>query len=99
MKVEPVDSIKIRLAVILLNQIAITGVSGEVVTNIYQHLRRLSPFTHTLMITIANDRIGYILDDAGYDTPTFAAMATPLQRGHAEAAIVNGLVEMLENNL
>ena len=51
------------------------------------------------MITIANDRIGYILDDAGYDTPTFAAMATPLQRGHAEAAIVNGLVEMLENNL
>jgi len=99
MMVEHVDSIKIRLAVILLNHIAITGVSGEVVTNIYQHLRRLSPFTDTLMITIANDRIGYILDDAGYDTPTFAAMATPLQRGHAEAAIVNGLVEMLENNL
>jgi neutral ceramidase len=96
MMVEQVDSIKIRLAVILLNQIAITGVSGEVVTNIYRHLRRLSPFSSTLMITIANDRIGYILDDAGYDTPTFAAMATPLQRGYAEAAIVNGLVEMLD---
>lgn len=47
------------------------------------------------MITIANDRVGYIVDDAGYDTPTFASMASPFQCGFAEPAIINGLVEMM----
>jgi hypothetical protein len=36
-----------------------------------------------------------IVDDAGYDTPTFASTASPLQRRHAESAIVNSLVEMM----
>ena len=90
-----VDSIQLLLGLVLINHIAITSVSGEVVTNIYRHLRNDSPFTNTLMITMANDRIGYVIDDAGYDTPTFAARSTPIQRGHAEAAIVNGLAEMM----
>jgi hypothetical protein len=48
------------------------------------------------MITMANVRIGYIVDDA-YDTPTFEATGIPLQRGDAEAAIVHGLVEMMDH--
>jgi len=95
MEVQQVDSLNIRLGLIMINHIALTWVSGEVVTNIYWHLQRESPFSNTIMITIANDRIGYIVDDAGYDTPTFESMASPLQRGYAEAAIVNGLVEMM----
>jgi hypothetical protein len=94
-KVQQADSVNLRLGLILINQIAITAVSGEVVTDIYRNLRKLSPFTNTLMITIANDRIGYIIDDAAYDIPTFAATATPLQRGYAEGAIIHGLVEMM----
>ena len=98
-RVERVQAVDLRLGLLLINQIAITAVSGEVVTNIYQHLRAVSPLTNTLMITIANDRLGYIVDDAGYDTPTFATMATPIERGYAEAAIVNGLLEMIEQHL
>ncbi|HWQ47151.1 MAG TPA: hypothetical protein VN376_09800, partial [Longilinea sp.] len=94
--VQPVESLDIHLGLILINQIALTAVSGEVATNIYRHLKNASPFANTLMITLANDRLGYIVDDAGYDTPTFEAQATPLQRGYAEAAIVNGLVAMME---
>ncbi len=89
------DSLSIRLGLVLINHIAITSVSGEVVTNIYRHLRRDSPFTNTIMITMANDRIGYIIDDAAYETPTFEASGTPLVRGCAETAIVHGLVEMM----
>jgi neutral ceramidase len=99
MNVQQVESLNLHLGLILINQIAITSVSGEVVTRIYRHLRNLSPFANTLMITIANDRIGYIVDDAGYDTPTFAATATPLQRGHAESAIIQGLVGMMDHYL
>jgi neutral ceramidase len=96
MEVKKVDSLDIRLGLILIDYIALTWVSGEVVTNIYRHLKKESPFSNTIMITIANDRVGYIVDDAGYDTPTFASTASPLQRGHAEPAIVNGLVEMMK---
>lgn len=92
---EQADALTLRLGLILLNHIAITSVSGEVSTNIYYHLKKDSPFTNTMMITMANDRIGYIIDDAAYDTPTFETTRTPLARGYAESAIVHGLVEMI----
>jgi hypothetical protein len=37
----------------------------------------------------------FLFNDAGYDTPTFATTASPLQRRYAEPAIVNGLIEMM----
>lgn len=95
MAIQPVDALNIRLGLLLLGHIALTWVSGEVVTRIYWHLQRASPLSNTILITIANDRVGYIVDDAGYDTPTFESTASPLQPGHAESAIVNGLVEMM----
>ena len=88
MEVKQVDSLDIRLGLILIDYIALTWVSGEVVANIYRHLKKESPFSNTIMITIANDRVGYIVDDAGYDTPTFASTASPLQRGHAESLLL-----------
>lgn len=96
LKFQPVDELNIHLGLVLINHIALTTVSGEVVTNIYRHLKKDSPFTNTIMITLANDRVGYIVDDASYDTPTFESSNTPLQRGFAESAIVHGLVEMME---
>ena len=48
-----------------------------------------------IRVTITNDRVGYITDEAGYDTPTFASTASPLQRGYAEPAIVDDLIEMM----
>jgi neutral ceramidase len=71
MLVESVESLQIHLGLLLINRIAITAVSGEVVTKIYWRLRRESPFTNTLMVTMANDRIDNIVDDAAYDAPTF----------------------------
>ncbi len=97
MEVKPVDSLNLRLGLLLIDQIALAWVSGEVVTQIYKHLLKESPFSNTILITIANDRIGYIVDDAGYDTPTFASTASPLQRGYAEPAIINELLEMMNN--
>jgi neutral ceramidase len=98
MEVKKVDSLDIHLGLILIDHIALTWVSGEVVTNIYRHLKKESPFSNTIMITIANDRVGYIVDDVGYDIPTFASTASPLQRGYAESTIVNGLVEMMNKH-
>jgi neutral ceramidase len=91
--------VKLRLGLILLDQIAFTSVSGEVVTNIYSHLKKASPLSNTIMITLTNDRVGYIADDAAYDRPIFEVNGSPMARGCAEDAIVGGLVEMIDKNL
>lgn len=99
LKQAEVSSLNMHLSLILINDIAITGVSGEVVTNIYMHLKAASPLANTIMITLANDRVGYIADDASYDTPKFEVNGTPLARGCAEPGIVNGLVSMIKANM
>jgi hypothetical protein len=90
--------VAIKLSVLTLNDIAITGVGGEVVTPIYHHLLREMPLTRTLFATNVNDRIGYIADDAAYDTPTFEVNGSPAARGCAESGIVNGLTDMVRQS-
>lgn len=95
MKQEDVPFVSLRLGLIMLNQVALVGVSGEIVTRIYQRLRRESPLAATILISIVNDRIGYIADDAAYDRPTHEVNGSPIQRGYAEDAIVAGTVDMI----
>ena len=92
-KPKPGDKLDIDLSLIRINQIALTGVSGEVGSGIYQHLRRESPFTDTVMITLSNDRDGYIPDDANWD---HAGNNAAFVRGCAEKAIVENLVAMMK---
>jgi hypothetical protein len=99
MKQEQVPEVNLRLALIMINQIAFAGVSGEVVTNIYQRLKRESPLANTIMVSLANDRIGYIPDDQAYDRQTFAVSGSPIVRGYAENGIVNGLRAMIGSEL
>jgi len=96
MKQEQTTSMPLHLGLIRINDVALTGVSGEVVTNIYWHLKRASPLSNTVMLTIANDRLGYIADDAAYDTPLFEVHGSPLAKGCAEDAIVGNLVQMID---
>ena len=90
-------TVTLRLSLILLNQVAIGGVSGEVVTNIYRHLQRETPLANTILATIVNDRVGYLADDAAYDRPIFEVNGSPAARGCAETAIVDGLVGMIKD--
>jgi len=99
MKQAQVSSVPIRLGLIMIDRIALATVSGEVVTNIYSHLRKASPLANTILVTLANDRIGYLADDAAYDTPIFEVNGTPAARGCAENGIVNGLVDMINQHL
>jgi neutral ceramidase len=88
-------TMNIHLNLIQINQIAITGVSGEVYTKIYLRLKKESPLADMMMVTISNDRIGYIGDDAAYDGP----ISNPaVVRGCAENGIVNGLVGLMNQN-
>ena len=99
MKQEDVPFVNLRLSLLLLNQIALTGVSGEVVTSIYWRLKKESPLTSTILISITNDRIGYIPEDAAFDRPTHEVNGCPILRGYAEDAIITGLTAMIESAL
>jgi hypothetical protein len=94
-----VPNVDLRLGVILINDVALASVGGEVVTNINTQLRRSSPLANTIMVTLANDRIGYIADDAAYDRPIFEVNGSPMARGCAENAIVDGLTGMIRTSL
>ena len=89
------SSVDIRLGLLMINDIALAGVSGEVLTMIHERLKRESPFKHTIMVTHANGASGYIPDDAAYDQVSYEITTTRIKRGCAEGAIVNGLLDLL----
>lgn len=90
--IAPVD---IRLSLIMLDNIALTGVSGEVLTPIYERLKQESPFHNTIMVTHANGLSGYIPNDAAYKQVSYEITATHLKPGCAEGGIVNGLLDLM----
>ena len=94
-KTEDADPVPIRLSLLVINDIAIAGVSGEVLTNISLRLKKESPFNRTIMVTHCNGSSGYLPDDAAYDQVSYEIVTTRVKRGCAENAIVTGLVEMM----
>jgi hypothetical protein len=94
-KFQDADPVDIRLSLLMINDTAVTGVSGEVLTPIYLHLTRESPFRQTIMLTHTNGASGYIPDDASFDQIGYEVTTSHLKPGCAENAIVKGLVELM----
>ena len=94
-KIEDADPVPIRLSLLVINDIALAGVSGEVLTNIALRLKLESPLARTIMVTHCNGLSGYLPDDAAYDQVSYEITSTRVKRGCAEGAIVNGFVEMM----
>jgi neutral ceramidase len=92
------DPVNIRLSLLMINKVALAGVSGEVLTPIFQHLQKESPFQDTIMVTHANGLSGYIPNDAAYNQISYEITATHLKPGCAENGIVNGLVGMMKKH-
>jgi neutral ceramidase len=88
------DAVNLRLTLLTLGDVAIAGVSGEVLNPIYQHLRRQAP-PRTIMITHANGSSGYIPDDTGFEQIGYEVTTSHLKPGCAENAIVNGIMELM----
>ena len=94
-KWEDADPVSIRLSLLVINDIAITGVSGEVLTNIGLRLKKESPFTRTIMVTHCNGSSGYLPDDAAYEQVSYEITTTRVKPGCAENAIIDGFLRML----
>lgn len=94
------DPIGLRLSLLRIGDIVIGGVDAELFTTIAQRFKRESPYKHTMMTTLTNGVAGsgYIPNDAAYGYNTFEVVSSRLKPGCAESAIVNGLVDMIQQS-
>lgn len=91
------NPIPIRLSLLRVGDVAITGVNAEVFTSIAQRLKLESPLKHTMMATLTNGVApsGYIPNDAAFGYNTFEVLSSSLKPGCAETAIVDGLLDLI----
>src|SRR5678810_266944 len=93
----PVD---IRLGLLRVGDIAIGAVNAEVFNLIAQRLKKESPYARTMMATLTNASAnsGYIPNDAAFGMYTFEVVSSRLQPGCAETAIVNGILDLMQES-
>jgi neutral ceramidase len=89
------DPVDIRLGMLMLNDLTLAGVSGEVFTLIAQRLQQASPSKPTVMVTHTNGSSGYIPNDAAFEPVSYEITASRLKPGCAEGAIVNGFLDLI----
>jgi hypothetical protein len=83
---------------ILIGDVALVGVPGEVFTYLGQEIKRRSPFRDTFVFELANDYVGYVPDARGFDRggyQTWTGLHSFLARGSGEV-IVDEAVGLLE---
>jgi len=92
------DPVKIRLGVLLLNNIAIGSINAEVFNSIATQLKKESPFTRTMVVSVTNgsSNSGYIPNDAAYGYQTFEVLSSRCKPGFAERAIIDGILDLIE---
>jgi neutral ceramidase len=101
------DSVQVRLSVVKLGNIVLTGVSGEVFNQISVKMRSRSPYAYTFMITHCNGSSGYLVADDAYPVPGnsgsenksvprggYETSSTSVRAG-AEKAIIDNLLQMI----
>jgi hypothetical protein len=89
------DPVTIPLHLLMINDIALAGVSGEVFTEIGMHLKEQSLFDRTMMVTFLPNGAGYIPTDAAYLMPSEKAQINRIKPGYVEPALINAFVEMM----
>lgn len=98
-KQQRVEKVRLRTAVVVIGTLALVGVSGEVVAALALAVRAASPLSDTIVISLVNDRLGYLPDDASYPRNTFAVRGSAIRAGYAELTIVQAVADSIPSML
>ena len=96
-KEEEAPSIPFTLKLLRIGELAIMGISAEVVTIVGENVRKVSDAEHTIMITHAQGCMGYVPDDWEYEHQSFVAGSSLIEKGCAEPVFIRGFEEMFGN--
>ena len=91
------DPVKLRLGLLMIDDIAFGTVNAEVFNLIAQRLKKESPLARTMMVTLTNGiaNSGYIPNDAAFGYQTFEVLSSRCKPGYGENAIVNGILDLI----
>lgn len=91
--------VPLRLGVIGIGDVALSHIDAEVYTLIGQRVKRQSPMTNTVFVTLADGAApsGYIPDDASFTHETFQVLNSRLKPGCAEDTIANTITDLVSN--
>lgn len=98
---EVLDAVPLRLIGLVLGDVAVVGVSGEVTTAAAEQIQRTCTsggWAEVLLVSIANERIGYLADLEAFRLGTFAARGCPVRSGW-EAPVAERLRELLDETI
>jgi len=89
--------VELKLGLLMIDDVAIGAVNGEVYNLIAQRLKAESPYKKTMIATLTNGMAmsGYIPDDASFGHQTFEVLSSRLKPGCAETKIVDGITGMM----
>jgi neutral ceramidase len=89
---------------IVIGDVAVVGVPGEFFTVLGQEIKRRSPFRYTSVFELANDYVGYIPDQQGFDRggyQVWTGLHSYLERGSGETIVAAavGLLDRLHSDI
>jgi hypothetical protein len=89
--------VNINVGVLRIGDVHFARVNAEIYTNIGLRLKKASPASRTLVVTLANGRAnsGYIYSDDAYSHLTFQVIGSRVQPGYAEKGIVSAAVDLI----
>lgn len=95
---EDADDVPILLSMLRLGDVVIGGVNAELFNTISQRFKRESPVKNSMMVTLTDGVApsGYIPNDAAFNQYTFEVISSRLKPGCAESAIVDGLLDLID---
>jgi neutral ceramidase len=85
--------VPIRIGALSIGDIALTTTDAEIYTQIGLRVKKESPLSKTMYITLANGKApsGYIPDDESYGHQTFQVLGSRVKPGCAEDGIADGI--------
>lgn len=96
-EVPPPQPVSYTLRLVTVGDLAIQGISAEVVTSIGAATMATSLFKNTMLITHTDTYGGYVPNDWEYEHGAFEAGGTQVKQGAAEPAFVEGFKKLFAN--
>lgn len=95
-KARDTEDVAMPIAGIRLNDMAIFAVAADLAAGIGADVRRASPVSNTMLVTMMGGSVGYVLDDEAYKEPGHGAMGSKVKPGHAGNELVKGIKKILD---
>jgi neutral ceramidase len=91
---ESAPPVELRLTAMKIGDLVISGVSGELMTEIGMAVKKQSPYSGTIIVTHCNGSSGYICTDKAYTEGGYEVRVTRMMPG-VEKPLTDKLLEMI----